>query len=133
MAWWPIMNRWWLRASGLWRQAAMVIAAVRHPRTPFVAKLLFVLALLYAADPFDLIPDLIPGLGWLDDLLIVPLLFSAAWRFVPQEVANDLRTRGRTAGRGVRRAGLASRCGGRRGRHDCAVRRHRAARAFQSG
>jgi len=51
----------------------------RHPRTPFVAKVLAAVLVAYALSPIDLIPDFIPFAGWLDDLVIVPLLVN--WIF----------------------------------------------------
>jgi uncharacterized membrane protein YkvA (DUF1232 family) len=96
------LTRLWSSAGYLWG----AIAAVRHPRTPLVAKILFVLAVAYAIDPFDLIPDAIPGIGLLDDLLIVPLLFSLAWRLIPSELAQELRACRPRAAAMLRQAGL---------------------------
>jgi len=62
------------------------------PRTPRTSKFLILAALAYLASPIDLIPDFIPVLGQLDDILIVPALIGLALRLVPPAVKNDART-----------------------------------------
>lgn len=58
----------------------------KHPETPWLAKLCFGLAIGYLLLPFDLIPDFIPVLGQLDDLLVVPLLIYIAMKLTPNKV-----------------------------------------------
>jgi len=58
----------------------------RHPRTPRLSKLFLGVAIVYAVSPVDLIPDFIPVIGYLDDLLIVPLFIWIAVRFIPKSV-----------------------------------------------
>ncbi|MGJ8619025.1 MAG: YkvA family protein [Methylophilaceae bacterium] len=58
----------------------------KHPETPWLAKLCFGLAIGYLLLPFDLIPDFIPVLGQLDDLVVVPLLIYIAMKLTPSEV-----------------------------------------------
>ncbi len=65
------------------------------PRTPRLPKLLLVLAVGYAALPFDLIPDFIPVIGHLDDAVILPVLIIAAAKMIPNQVVRDCRIRAR--------------------------------------
>ena len=57
---------------------------LRHPATPMAARVAALLALVYALSPVDLIPDVVPLLGWLDDLVIVPALVALAVRLTPR-------------------------------------------------
>ena len=66
---------------------------VRDPRTPRVSKWLLGAALAYLASPVDLVPDFIPILGQLDDLVIVPTLIWLATRFVPRDVVAECRVK----------------------------------------
>lgn len=79
------------------REAAYYRALLRHPHTPRAARWLLGGALAYLVSPMDLIPDGIPILGQLDDLLIVPTLIAIALRLVPASVKRECRAA--TAGR----------------------------------
>jgi uncharacterized membrane protein YkvA (DUF1232 family) len=70
---------------------------LKDPRTPKLAKILLGLALGYALLPFDLIPDFIPVIGHLDDLIIVPILVILALKLIPQGVVDDCRDRATAA------------------------------------
>jgi len=64
---------------------------LKDPRTPRVSKWLLGAALVYLASPVDLIPDFIPVLGQLDDLVVVRGLVRLAMRFIPREVVAECR------------------------------------------
>ncbi|MGE3245263.1 MAG: YkvA family protein [Beijerinckiaceae bacterium] len=81
--------------------------AARDARTPFHAKAIAAAVAAYALSPIDLIPDFIPVLGYLDDLLIVPLGILLAVKLIPADVIADLRRRAETiAARPVSRGGI---------------------------
>ena len=69
--------------------------AVRHPATPWYAKLLAAAVVAYAISPIDLIPDFIPVLGYLDDLFLIPLGIGAAIWMIPPQVLAECRERAR--------------------------------------
>lgn len=69
----------------------MWFLVVKDPRTPRVSKWLLGAALVYLASPVDLVPDFIPVLGQLDDLVIVPGLVWLATRFIPRGVVAECR------------------------------------------
>lgn len=77
------LRKW---ASELKRQTLVVYFAARDPRTPWFARLLALGVAAYALSPIDLIPDFIPVLGYLDDLVIVPLGLLLVLRLIPTEV-----------------------------------------------
>ncbi|PWS34113.1 hypothetical protein DFH01_26145 [Falsiroseomonas bella] len=78
-------------ARGVKRDVHAVWLAARHPRTPWHAKALALAVAAYALSPIDLIPDFIPVLGYLDDLLIVPLGILAVTRLIPPDVLAECR------------------------------------------
>lgn len=65
--------------------------AARDPRVPWYAKALAALVAAYALSPIDPIPDFIPVLGYLDDMIVLPLGIKAAIWMIPDEVLADLR------------------------------------------
>lgn len=71
--------------------------ASRDPRTPWYAKLLIVIVVAYAFSPIDLIPDFVPVLGYLDDIILVPLGIALAIKLVPQAVLAESRARAQEA------------------------------------
>lgn len=86
--------------------AALWIAG-RDPRTPLAAKIVTLAVVAYALSPIDLIPDFIPVLGYLDDLLIVPLGVMLAIRLIPVGLMAEFRASAENLGRRPRsKAGL---------------------------
>lgn len=79
-------------ASRLKREVALLARAARDPRVPLAAKFVCVAVAAYALSPIDLIPDFIPVLGLLDDLLIVPAGIWMAMRMIPPPLLAELRT-----------------------------------------
>jgi uncharacterized membrane protein YkvA (DUF1232 family) len=99
-----------LKASArlLKRDTIALYLAARDPRTPWYAKVLAAVVLAYALSPIDLIPDFIPVLGYLDDLILVPAGIALVLRLVPPEVMADCRERARTeADRPISKVGAA--------------------------
>lgn len=98
------------RARALKAETLALSLAARDPRVPWYAKLLAVAVVAYALSPIDVIPDFVPVLGYLDDLLIVPLGIALVLRLVPPKVLEECRARARAelaVGRGVGWAGAA--------------------------
>ena len=73
-------------ARALKRDTLALYFAVRDPRTPLIAKVVAGLVVAYALSPIDLIPDFIPVLGYLDDMILVPLGILLSRKLMPGEV-----------------------------------------------
>ena len=91
--------RQWARE--LKRDVVALWLATGDPRVPFAAKLVAAITAAYALSPIDLIPDFIPVLGLLDDLILLPAGIWLALRLIPPDVMTDLR---RAAGERLARA-----------------------------
>ena len=74
------------RAQALKRQCVVLMLAMKHPGTPWYARMCGAVTLLYALSPIDLIPDFIPVFGLLDDLILVPIGIWFTIRLVPAPV-----------------------------------------------
>jgi uncharacterized membrane protein YkvA (DUF1232 family) len=85
------LNRLKIWARALKRDVLALWIAARDSRTPWCAKAVAACVAAYALSPIDLIPDFIPVLGYLDDLLIVPLGIALAVRLIPPELMVDFR------------------------------------------
>jgi uncharacterized membrane protein YkvA (DUF1232 family) len=85
----PERFRRWARA--LKQETLALYLAAGDPRTPWYARLLAGCVVAYALSPIDLIPDFVPVLGYLDDLLLVPLGIALALKLIPAEVIADAR------------------------------------------
>ena len=69
----------------------MVWAMLRNPAAPMAAKITAILAAVYVLSPVDLIPDVLPILGWLDDGIIAYVLIKLAFKFLPKDMYESLK------------------------------------------
>ena len=79
------------RARKLKAETIAIYLATKDPRTPWYAKVIVFLTVAYAFSPIDLIPDFVPILGYVDDLIIVPAGIALAIRLIPAEVLVEAR------------------------------------------
>jgi len=87
------VERWKQKARQLKLEIYALYLAYRDPRVPLHAKIFAALVVGYAFSPIDLIPDPIPILGYLDDLILIPVGISLALKLVPAEVMAESRIR----------------------------------------
>ncbi|MBR2615159.1 MAG: DUF1232 domain-containing protein [Clostridia bacterium] len=87
------MSKWAERAKKLKTDIPAVILAFKEKRTPWYAKLLAAVVVVYALSPVDLIPDFIPVLGYLDDVILLPTLIALCVKCIPRDVFAACRTR----------------------------------------
>ena len=74
-------------------QTYALYLASRDPRKPWYAKVFGAIVVAYAFSPIDLIPDFIPVLGYLDDLILIPLGITITIRMIPEEIMEECRTK----------------------------------------
>ena len=86
-----MLGRWKSWARAIKRDTHALYFASRDPRVPWYAKAIAVCVAAYAASPIDLIPDFIPIIGYLDDLIIVPLGILLVIRLIPPEIMAEHR------------------------------------------
>lgn len=79
------------KARSLKRNVFVLFLSYKDPRVPWYARLFAIMVVAYAFSPIDLIPDFIPVLGYLDDLILVPLGIAAALKMIPEPVLTDCR------------------------------------------
>jgi uncharacterized membrane protein YkvA (DUF1232 family) len=82
---------WKQRARELKRETSALVLAMRRPDVPWYAKVLGAVVVAYAFSPIDLIPDFIPVLGLLDDVILLPLGILAVRKLVPPGVMEECR------------------------------------------
>jgi uncharacterized membrane protein YkvA (DUF1232 family) len=92
-----ILQTWKERARRLKEEVYALYLAYRDPRTPWYGKAFAALVIAYAFSPIDLIPDPIPILGYLDDLVLIPLGVVIALKMIPPEVMADSRAKAEEA------------------------------------
>ena len=73
------------------RDIPAVFLALKDKKTPIIAKILAAVTVGYALSPIDLIPDFIPVLGYLDDVILLPLLITVTLKLIPEDIMNKCR------------------------------------------
>ena len=91
-----LLERLRQQARALKVETLALYLVARDPRVPWYARLFIAIVVAYALSPIDLIPDFIPLLGYLDDLILVPLGIALALRMVPPLVMDACRARARS-------------------------------------
>ena len=91
------------KAKHLKQEVEVLLIAYKDKRTPIAAKLLIAITAGYLLSPIDLIPDFIPVLGLLDDLIIVPLLITFSLKIIPTAVLNDARASVNTGANSIKK------------------------------
>jgi len=84
---------WRKKVKSLKSETYALYLAYKDPRTPWYARLMLLIVVGYALSPIDLIPDFIPVIGSLDDLIIVSLGFFIAMKMIPKDVLKECRER----------------------------------------
>ncbi len=84
------------RINRLKAETYTLYLAYRNPRVPWYAKVFLAVVLAYALSPIDLVPDFIPVIGYLDDLVIVPAGVFLALKMIPRDVIAECREKART-------------------------------------
>jgi uncharacterized membrane protein YkvA (DUF1232 family) len=87
------IKRWKQNSRHLKIEIYALYLAYRAPRVPWYAKAFVALVVGYAFSPIDLIPDFIPVLGYLDDLVLIPFGVAVALKMIPEKVMEDCRIR----------------------------------------
>jgi len=91
---------WKRRARRLKAETHTLYLAYRHPRTPWYAKIFAALIVGYVFSPIDPIPDFIPVVGLLDELVVVPIGVIVARKMIPEDVFEECREKGREVAEG---------------------------------
>ena len=94
------LEAWKQRARQLSAQTYVLYLAYRHPRTPWYAKVFAALIVGYVFSPIDPIPDFIPGVGLLDEMVVVPIGVLIAAKMIPRDVMEECREKARAVAEG---------------------------------
>jgi uncharacterized membrane protein YkvA (DUF1232 family) len=92
-----VWTTWKEKARALKRETYAVYLACRDPRVPWYGRVLAACIVGYAFSPIDLIPDFVPVLGYLDDLILIPLGIALLLKIIPSEVIAECRERAAVA------------------------------------
>ena len=85
------MRRILQRLRALKNDVYILYLAFKHPQTPSLAKIVVGLIVAYVFSPIDLVPDFIPFLGYVDEIILVPIFLSIAYRLVPHTIMAECR------------------------------------------
>lgn len=96
------LERWKQRASQLTKDTYAIYLACKDPRVPWYTKLFAASVVAYALSPIDLVPDFIPVLGYLDDLVLIPLGIALLVKTIPKPVLAECREKAQAAMAGGR-------------------------------
>lgn len=91
------MQNWKQQVRQIKKETYTIYLACKDSRTPWYAKALAAIVVAYALSPIDLIPDIIPILGYLDDLILLPLGIIVVMRMIPPVVLEDCRKQAQAA------------------------------------
>jgi uncharacterized membrane protein YkvA (DUF1232 family) len=86
-----MIQEWKQKVKQLKREIFTIYFACKHPKVPWHTKILAVCVVGYAFSPIDLIPDIIPILGYLDDIILVPLGIMLLVRMIPADILAECR------------------------------------------
>ncbi len=84
------------KAKNLKKEILALYYAYQDPKLPLLPKILIISTVAYALSPIDLIPDFIPVLGYLDDLIILPIMISLSLKLIPAEIMKASREKAET-------------------------------------
>ncbi len=96
------LETWKRRARQLSAQTYALYLAYRHPRTPWYAKVFAAIIVGYVFSPIDPIPDFIPGVGLLDEMVVVPVGVLLAAKMIPRQVMEECHEKARELAEGER-------------------------------
>ena len=81
-----MLNKLKEKAKQITRNLSVLYIAYKRKDVPIIVKIIVIVAIIYAFSPIDLIPDFIPVLGYLDDLIILPALIYLSIKIIPKEI-----------------------------------------------
>ncbi len=87
------IESWKIKSRKLRSEVYALYLASKHPRTPWYVKALAVFIIGYALSPIDLIPDFIPVVGYLDDLILIPLGIALLIKIIPRDILEECRAK----------------------------------------
>ena len=94
------VEAWKRRAQQLSAQTYALYLAYRHPRTPWYAKVFAALVVGYVFSPIDPIPDFLPGVGLVDEMVVVPIGILITAKMIPRDILEECREEAREVAEG---------------------------------